>query len=61
MICKPNTDNDVFPFLVVDDFYNQDEIYKDKKVPENLRGLRNGLASELLHKKMVDMQYEGMD
>ena len=25
MICKPNTDNDVFPFLVVDDFYNQDE------------------------------------
>ena len=43
------------------DFYNQDEIYKDKKVPENLRGLRNGLASELLHKKMVDMQYEGMD
>ena len=43
------------------DFYQSDEIYKDKKVPENLRGLRNGLASELLHKKMVDMQYEGMD
>jgi hypothetical protein len=43
------------------DFYNQDEIYKDKKIPENQRGLRNGLASELLHKKMVDMQYEGMD
>jgi hypothetical protein len=43
------------------DFYQSDEIYKDKKVPENLRGLRNGLASELLHKKMVDMQYEGME
>ena len=43
------------------DFYQADEIYKDKKVPENLRGLRNGLASELLHKKMVDMQYEGME
>ena len=43
------------------DFYQQDEIYKDKKVPENLRGLRNGLASELLWNKMVDMQYEGME
>jgi chemotaxis protein histidine kinase CheA len=43
------------------DFYNSDEIYKDKKIPENQRGLRNGLASELLHKKMVDMQYEGME
>ena len=43
------------------DFYQSDEIYKDKKVPENLRGLRNGLASELLWNKMVDMQYEGMD
>ena len=43
------------------DFYQSDEIYKDKKVPENLRGLRNGLASELLWNKMVDMQYEGME
>ena len=43
------------------DFYQPDEIYKDKKVPENLRGLRNGLASELLWNKMVDMQYEGME
>ena len=43
------------------DFYQSDEIYKDKKVPENLRGLRNGLASELLWNKMVDEQYEGME
>ena len=43
------------------DFYNQDEIYKDKKIPENQRGLRNGLASQILWDKMVDMQYEGMD
>jgi len=43
------------------DFYQSDDIYKDKMIPENNRGLLNGLASELLHKKMVDMQYEGMD
>ena len=43
------------------DFYQSTDIYKDKKIPENQRGLLNGLASELLHKKMVDMQYEGMD
>ena len=43
------------------DFYDSDEIYKDKRIPENQRALRNGLASELKHKKMVDMQYEGME
>jgi len=42
-------------------FYQPEAIYQDKKIPENQRGLRNGLASELLHKKMVDMQYEGME
>ena len=43
------------------EFYQYEEIYKDKKIPENQRGLRNGLASEILHEKMVDMQYEGME
>ena len=37
--------------------YESRDIYLDKKVPENQRGLRNGLASEILHEKMVDMQY----
>ena len=32
--------------------------YQKKKVPENQRGLLNGLASELKHKKMVDEQYK---
>lgn len=31
---------------------------QDAKLPENKRGLRNGLAQQLLHKKMVDMQYK---
>ena len=39
-----------------DDMYE----YRKKKVPENQRGLLNGLASELKHEKMVDEQYEGM-
>ena len=39
-------------------FYQPEAIYLDKKVPENQRGLRNGLAQQLLHEKMVDMQYE---
>jgi len=43
------------------DFYNSDGIYLDKKIPENQRGLLNGLASELKWNKMVDEQYEGME
>ena len=45
------------------EFYQPDDMwrYKDKKVPENNRGLLNGLASELLHEKMVDQQYKDMN
>lgn len=32
--------------------------YQDSQLPENNRGLRNGLAQQLLHQQMVDMQYE---
>jgi len=42
------------------DFYTTKDIYRDRIVPENNRGLLNGLASQILHEKMVDMQYEGM-
>jgi hypothetical protein len=30
----------------------------DAQLPENINGLRNGLAQQLLHNKMVEMQYE---
>ena len=43
------------------DFYTSTGIYKDKKVPENQRGLLNGLASQILHEKMVDQQYEKIE
>lgn len=29
----------------------------DRQLPENKRGLRNGLAQQLLHQEMVEMQY----
>jgi len=37
--------------------YNDSVVLVDKQIPENKRGLRNGLAQQLLHEKMVDMQY----
>jgi len=32
--------------------------YPDTQVPESRRGLRNGLAQQLLHEQMVEMQYD---
>jgi len=40
------------------DFYSSRDIYEDKEVPENQRGLRNGLAQQILHERMVEQQYE---
>jgi len=33
----------------------------DAKLPENPRGLLNGLAQQLLHEEMVDAQYEKLE
>ena len=30
----------------------------DTQLPENKQGLRNGFAQQLLHEKMVEMQYK---
>ena len=37
--------------------YNDNVVLLDTKLPENQSGLRNGLAQQLLHQQMVDMQY----
>lgn len=37
--------------------YSDTVVLQDKQLPENRNGLRNGLAQQLLHEKMVDMQY----
>ena len=44
--------------LVDGSFYEEKEIYTNMKIPENQRGLLNGLASQILHEKMVDMQWQ---
>lgn len=38
--------------------YKDTVALKDSKLPESRIGLRNGLAQQLLHTKMVDMQFE---
>jgi hypothetical protein len=30
----------------------------DVKLPENQLGLRNGLAQQLLHEQLIDLQYD---
>ena len=37
--------------------YKENVVLKDGKLEDNKKGLRNGLAQQLLHEKMVDMQY----
>ena len=44
--------------LIDGNFYKYEEIYQNVRLPENQRGLLNGLASQILHEKMVDMQWQ---
>lgn len=37
--------------------YKETQTLVDSHLPENRKGLRNGLAQQLLHEKMVDSQY----
>ena len=39
-------------------FYKDKGIYLDKDIPDNKRGLRNGLANEILHNKLMDLQWQ---
>ena len=38
--------------------YSDNVILIDKKIDDNKQGLRNGLAQQLLHEQMVEMQYQ---
>ena len=45
--------------LLVDGIFYEDKgIYLDKDIPDNKRGLRNGLANEILHNKIMDLQWQ---
>lgn len=39
-------------------FYKDKGIYLDKDIPDNKKGLRNGLANEILHNKLIDLQWQ---
>ena len=39
-------------------FYEDRDIYSNKKIPENQRALRNGLANEILHNQLVELQWQ---
>lgn len=43
------------------DYYSPRSIYEDLEVPDSNFGARNGLAQEILHRRMVDMQYNRED
>ncbi|MEK9695714.1 MAG: hypothetical protein VW270_08110 [Candidatus Poseidoniales archaeon] len=46
------------PVTINGGVYKETLVMQDKKLPTNPRGLRNGFAQQLLHEKMVEMQYK---
>ena len=42
-------------------FYMQEQIYKRIKFPDSKIGLRNNFAQQVLHQKMIDLQYKPED
>jgi len=39
-------------------FYESKDIYTGRQIPDSQKGLRNGLANEILHNKLVDLQWQ---
>ena len=50
--------NDYKGSLVDGTFYEDKDIYLNKTIPDNRRGLKNGLANQILHNKLVDLQWQ---
>lgn len=50
-------------YVVIPDapFYQQEQVYQNQQLPTNRSALRMGLASELKHQEMVQMQYNRRD
>jgi len=47
-----------YGYNIAGGYYPDGELYKSEQLPESRRGLRNGLAQQILHEKMIDMQWE---
>lgn len=52
----PGFDN--YGFTLAGGFYPDGKLYETKQLPESRKGLRNGLAQQILHERLVDMQWE---
>jgi hypothetical protein len=50
--------NTYYGVTIAGGVYKENVVLVDKQLPENKRGLRNGLAQQLLHQQMVEMQYQ---
>jgi len=48
---------DTYQTAIPGGFYPDVEFYKPQKLPSSRKGLRNGLAQQILHEEMVEMQY----
>ncbi len=56
-----NTSVNMYPYYATSingGVYKETTDLKDSDLPDNPRGLRNGLAQQLLHEEMVDEQYK---
>jgi hypothetical protein len=49
---------DTYGVSISGGYYPDAQMYTTEQLPESKRGLRNGLAQQLLHEKMVEMQYK---
>ena len=49
---------DTYGVSLTGGYYPDAQMYNTEQLPESKRGLRNGLAQQLLHEKMVEMQYQ---
>ena len=47
-----------YGYTIAGGYYPDGQLYKSDQLPESRRGLRNGLAQQILHEKMIDMQWE---
>ena len=50
--------NSYYATTIAGGTYNDSVVLQDKQLPENKQGLKNGLAQQLLHEKLVGMQYD---
>ena len=49
---------DSYQVVLPGGYYPDVDFYEPKNIPNSRQGLRNGLAQQLLHEKMMDMQYD---